>query len=679
MSQGGLNTVTPAASDTTALSTKQWLMLGFGLSVALAALGQWALQTLSLSPVYGAGLYSVAGIIFAMTLRQVEPTTPRFTPALVAPAPAAAPKLTWWFMSLGLSLLAVVGALNPAHKSPLEGGLLVVAWLASLALFSGSVLQIAGWRWPTRAAIQNWWRTRWQECLLLIALGGLALAIRAINLEWVPYSFVNDEGEVGWGALRLLRSEYTNLFEVGWASQPLLTFAPSALAITVWGQTAFAIRMVSALQGALTVVLVYLIGREWFDRATGLLAAGFLLAFPLHVHFSRLGVNNVVDGLSSTAILWLVYRAMRRGTLTTYLWAGLVTGLALYVYLGSRLAIGLAFGVLGYLAFYHRPFLRTHLRALLVFSGAASLVAAPMAAFFWRQPDHFFARLNSEGIFNNGWLLRVAANTGRSYLDLLSEQFSRSSLVYVARPATSGFFSSPAPYLTFLMAIVFVLGLAYTLGRLREPRYLTLGVWFGSVVILGSTLTVSPPSSQRLLMSAPALALIVALGLRKLALVLEHTQLLSPRMGLGLCGFAVLLANVQGLVFYFGQYQQGQYFANPGNELTYESREHTSQLGSDYRMYVLGEPSVYVAFASFSYFAPDLPREDFNTVTPEALAAVPRDRGAFFLAVPSRRADLEWVAAQLPGGTWIETPRRYQPAQVLYYAYQLPPQPGRQP
>jgi hypothetical protein len=91
-------------------------------------------------------------------------------------------------------------------------------------------------------------------------------------------------------------------------------------------------------------------------------------------------------------------------------------------------------------------------------------------------------------------------------------------------------------------------------------------------------------------------------------------------------------------------------------------------------MYLLGEPSVYITFASFRYFAPDLPKEDFNTVTPATLAALPRDQGAFFLAAPSRRADLELVAQQLPGGEWIVKQRRYQPDEVLYYAYQLPPQ-----
>lgn len=650
----------------------------FGVVMVLAGLGQWALQTESLSPLYGVGLYLVAGVLFVISLRQIELPSPPW-PVLVQ-APRAAPKRAFWLTSLGLGVLAMWGVanLNPKSASYI-GWFLIAVWLASLALFIGNTLYVAEWRWPTRAEQQTWWRAHQLELLLLAVLGGLALLVRTVQLELVPYAFLNDEGEIGQEAVRILRGEHFTLFEVGWAAQPLLSFMPAVLAVELWGHTAFAIRIVSAMQGALTVVLVYVLGREMFGRATGWLAAGFLLALPWHVHFSRLGVNNVVDSLTSTASLWLVYRAVRRGGWPTYLWAGLVTGLALYVYLGSRLAILLAVGTLGYVALFQRGFLQARFQALLVFAGAMSLAAAPMATFFWRQPDLFFARLNREGIIYGGWLQNQIVNTGQSYVTILLEQFSRSSLVYVARPAIGGFFDSPIPYLTFAMAIFFGLGLAYALGRLGELRYLILGVWFWSVVILGGALTLGPPASQRLLMSAPALALLVAVGLRKSAQLLEHTGWVPARLGLALSAVVVLMAGAQGLSFYFGQYQRNGYFELRGNELSYESRVYTSQLGSQYQLYLLGDPQAYIRFANFSYFAPDLPKTDFNIITPETLAALPYHQGAFFIAIPSRRADLELVAQHRPGGEWIVAHRRHHPTEVLYYAYQLPPATGAQP
>ena len=83
---------------------------------------------------------------------------------------------------------------------------------------------------------------------------------------------------------------------------------------------------------------------------------------------------------------------------------------------------------------------------------------------------------------------------------------------------------------------------------------------------------------------------------------------------------------------------------------------------------------MYIVFADFGFLAPDLEKQDFNNVTLESVAALPRDRGAFFLAIPERHADLEQVAQWVPGGQWIEVHRRYQPAELLYYAYQLTPE-----
>jgi 4-amino-4-deoxy-L-arabinose transferase-like glycosyltransferase len=428
------------------------------------------------------------------------------------------------------------------------------------------------------------------------------------------------------------------------------------------------------LEGALTALCVYLLAREIFDRTTGFLAMAVMVALSYHLHFSRLGVTNVIDAFTSVFTLWLLYRALRRGGLPDYAWAGMATGLALYTYLGSRLSIALVFGTLIYVCLRERGYTRAHIRHLLVFASAALVVAAPMALYFYRNSDHFMSRLNSEGILNNGFLEREAVATGKGYVGVLLDQFARSSLVFVSQGAPGGFFNSPAPYLPAIGAVFLVLGMAYTLGRLLEPRYMTLFAWFWSVVILGSTLTVGPPSSQRLLMTAPAVALLVALGLRKTAEAAERMGVFSLRGAVALCAAVATLISLQGVYFYFGEYRQGHYFEDASNEMSYESFHHTAQLGQDYRMYIVGYPRVFVAFANFDYLAPDLPKQDFNDVTPESVAALPRDRGAFFLTIPERRQDLQNIARWVPGGEWIQVYRRYQPVDVLYYAYQVPPE-----
>jgi 4-amino-4-deoxy-L-arabinose transferase-like glycosyltransferase len=616
----------------------------------------------------GIALYSAAGLMFVAAHRRMESPAPQMITG--SPSTRAAPHLTLWITACAMSALAVQGVLVPPQT--LSGGLAVFAiWLLSVALFSYSAIRLSGWSLPVDA--RGWWRAHWRAVALAAAFGLAAFVIRVYDLQLHPYAFINDEGEVGQEARLLLAGQHATLFDVGWASQPLLAFVPAAISVRLLGATAFAVRLVSVLQGSLTVSLLFLLGREMFDPAIGALAAGVLLALPLHVHFSRLGVNNVGDAFFSTAAIWLTFRAIKRGTLGSYLAAGLVTGSALYTYLGSRLAIALVFGLLAYVIWRCRGFARRNSQALLIFAGAVLVVALPMAVFFIKTPDQFYARLNTEGILRNGFMQSQMA-AGQSYLGILWRQFTASTLVYLAAPATAQFFNSPWPYLTLPAAIFFVLGLSYAIWRLGDPRYMTLVVWFWSVVILGSTLTVGPPSSQRLLMSTPPLALLVAIGLQKSAGLLQHSQLLTARVGLALCAVVVAISAGQGVSYYFGEYRWGHYFEDPSNDFSYEVAVKAEALGPSYRVFLLGEPSVFAIFGDFRFLAHDVRVSDFNTVTPDTLAALPHDSGAFFVAVPARVDDLRLVQQLIPGGDWQVAQRRYQASQTLYFAYVVPPQ-----
>ena len=523
--------------------------------------------------------------------------------------------------------------------------------------------------------MRAWAAAHGREALSLAALLVLALALRLYQVEAHPYPIAGDEASVGSEGRKILTGELTNFFETGWSSQPVWSFVPTALAVRLFGSTVFAVRVVGVATGTLTIAALYLLARETFGRRVALLAAGFLVAFPFHLQFSRLGVNNVIDALLASAVLWLTFRAVRRGGLHDYLWAGLAAGATLYTYLGSRLALALAVGSLGYVSLRERGYLRAHGRHLALFTFAAVVVAAPMAVFFLRHPDIFMARINQEGILQNGWLARQAA-AGASVPGVLFEQFKRSALVYVTGTARSGFFNSPRPYLTSLAAVFFVLGMAYSLWRVREPRYFTLLVWFWAVVILGSALTVNPPTSERLVMSIPAAALFVALGLVRTAQGLQRLGLLSAPVAALLCVAAVALTNLQGAAFYFGDYRAGHYFADASGELAFEASREVIARGPGYRLYLLGEPRVFVGFPTFDYFLPGVEKYDLKAVSAGTLASPPRDQGAFLVAIPEYLADLERLAKLAPGGSWHSFPRqtRYE---ILYYAYVLPRQSWR--
>src|SRR3972149_4594989 len=204
--------------------------------------------------------------------------------------------------------------------------------------------------WASRGQFKRWgelksgWAPHRVEILTVAGIVLVALLARTVYLSSHPYPWSGDEASVGSEGRRIINGEVTNFFDTGWSGQPNWSFVPTALSMRIFGEGILAIRLVSALSGVLAVVFVYLLGKETFNQEVGWLAAGFLAVYPIHVHFSRIGVNNINDSFMVVLVLWLVFRATRIGSLSAYALAGGASGLDLYNYLGTRLVLILALG-----------------------------------------------------------------------------------------------------------------------------------------------------------------------------------------------------------------------------------------------------------------------------------------------------------------------------------------------
>ena len=204
---------------------------------------------------------------------------------------------------------------------------------------------------------------------------------------------------------------------------------------------------------------------------------------------------------------------------------------------------------------------------------------------------------------------------------------------------------------------------------------MALVLWLWMTVIFGSTLTFDPPSHQRLLMSAPAITLLAAIGLWQTARLATHLGIVPHKVGLVIIVIIMGFTSFQGISHYFGEFRLGHYSENLNEEFSQEVSLVVKELGPDYRLIVIGEPTLTTkGDANFGYLAAGIEQSDFNTVTPESLATLPLDKGILFAAIPRRLNDLKKVAQWLPGGKWKDVPRRYQPEQIAYHAYLLNPE-----
>src|SRR5688572_27029660 len=348
-------------------------------------------------------LLAMLGFILSIRLLEKTPFTPEELEKL---RPFILPGILWVVI---ISLLMIsVFYVADNYISSETNRIAAVAWTTSFVL-GLLVTWIIGPQPNHSSALINKLKANRTEILVLSIIVGIAFALRTIGLTGHPYPWSGDEASIGKEAIRILNGEITNFFETGWSSQPNWSFVPTAFTEILFGQNILAVRLTSVVTGTLAVLFTYLAARELFSPTIGLMAGGFLATLPYNVHFSRVGVNNVIDSLMSALIFWLLARGLNKDDPRYYYTAGAMAGLSIYTYAGTRLALILAVVTLIFLVIRQRSYLTSYWKHLAVFFVGAAVSAAPQAAFFTRHPDIFIGRLGQEGILFNGWLTQQAA------------------------------------------------------------------------------------------------------------------------------------------------------------------------------------------------------------------------------------------------------------------------------
>ena len=402
------------------------------------------------------------------------------------------------------------------------------------------------------------------------------------------------------------------------------------------------------------------------------MAGAFLATLPYNVHFSRIGVNNVIDGLMSALLFWLIAKALQKDDPRYYYSAGIVGGLCIYTYAGTRLALIIGVIIFLFVIIRQRGYLSSHWKHLIAFFAGLVISMAPQGAFFIRHPHIFMGRLGQEGILFNGWLTQRSIQTGQSVAEILINQFTRTIMVFIASPAPGNFLNSPEPYLTILGSIIFLLGMGYSLAYLFETRYFILLVWFWAVILFGGVLTLNPPANTRLLMTSPVVSIFMALGTFKVVEYLQKFRLLPERASAFIFLAVVSIVSYQNINFYMGEYRTNMYFENANGEYAMEASLLAKDLGEDYLIYILGGPRVLANFPTIPFLIPHNQRVDFNAETLGTLTLTPDQKVAFF-AVPESRPLLEEVTLKFPGGERGLIYRKPRPTEILLEYYILAP------
>ena len=650
---------------------RSWACLLVG-SLLLATAGQYYFTRLRQHLWDGMVLYTLASFLFLALARRVEGRKQRRVSQSWSQRLAgwlqASP---WRSLSLAASgvgsvtLLRAISTADRAHsyQAPL------ILWLVSISLYALAFWDVARLRRELTQLVSAA-QARRAEVALVMACTLVGLALRVVNLETVPYVLSGDEAAMGLEAVRVIRGELTNMFATGWLSHPTLYFFVQSLPLRLFGRTVWALRLSSALAATLTLPLFYLLMRQLADRRTALAATGILTAYHFHIHYGRVGMNNIEDGLFVTVVLLCLIRGRRIRSRGYFVAAGLALGFSQYFYIGARLIPMLVAVLVAYWALRDRAFLSRHLGDLAALVGAFLVVALPILAFWWAHPDYFVARINQLGIFQSGWLARERALTGRSTAYLLGQQVLRSVLAFNRYPDRVFHYHPEIPLLGFLPSIFFVLGLAYALAHVREEGNLVLGTWFSLALIFGSVLMENPPSSMRLVILSPAVCALVALGLVKMVTFARQAVGLSGEASRIALVALVLLIGILDVRFYFWIYTPSGEYGGHNTEVADRMAHYLHSLGRGWKAYMLTPPRIYAGFPTIPFRTPDVPRYDVVEPLTEEPDFVDLNYKAVFLVLPEREAELRLVKRCYPDGALRRFLGCREPP-LLFLAYEV--------
>jgi 4-amino-4-deoxy-L-arabinose transferase-like glycosyltransferase len=515
----------------------------------------------------------------------------------------------------------------------------IVLFLAGARIFDGTV-PVA----PKR-------RLTIGELRFLFVLTAAAVLVRAVALPSVPHTFGGDEGEMGSFARGVVSGDWTDPFTTGWLGHPTLWFFVQALSLEVFGDDVFGLRMLSALIGAATVPLLYLFARESFGRTVAGAAAVLFCAYHFHIHFSRLGLNNVADPALMLVALTALLAGFRRRSPYQFAIAGLAAGVAQHFYFGSRLVPLVLVAVVLHQLVLARANLARVARFLplsVVGFGVGYGPAIRVPLYHW---DDFNARLRLVGIFQSGWFDEHRA-LGESSFGILAHQVKQAAGAFTHVPDSGVHYAPGMPLLDSVSAACFLAGVLLVLLAWRRSESAALVSWLAGTVLAGGVLIVNPPESPRYVTAAPAACLVVSLAIVRAVAAAERLVTRLRPVAPALVAAVVAGLSAWSLAFYFRDYSSRNSYGGRQGEENTAIGNYLRARGRDAYVLFFGAPWTYFNVGTIRFLAPEVEGTDVleRLTRPQDLPGTPAARRPLFLFVPARAGELAVVRRRYAGG-----------------------------
>lgn len=519
-----------------------------------------------------------------------------------------------------------------------------------------------------RVVAGSWLESRrFWEATAALSIVAVAAGLRLERLGSVPYGITGDEATFGLEGRRILHEGWIGPYSPYAAGQPAGVLYLGAVSLEVFGETIFAIRLVPALAGILTVAALYGVVRRHFGAGPALIAAALLAVSSWHIHLSRFAVPVAVWPLLGILTLGALLEALR-GRSSWWWWAaaGALAGLGVYVYDAHVVFCVVLLAFVGGTMVVRRRDLRRYVLGAAVMAVAFLVVAAPMIRYVATHTDEYLghARYNSI-VHQPDWRARHGAAAHarflvRRYVDYWDrlccsprvDGIDGTGLAALAPPA---------------MLALAGYGMCVGLYRRRGPP-VVLGIAVVLVMPLASVLS-EGGVGRRAFVTLPILAMFAGVGAADLygtATPLRRRLRIGAAVALAL---VLSLLAYQGLDDYFGKVPgsatESFVFGRPMTDASFFMR----RLPPDRHIY-FSSSAASVTHETRRFLAPDVVAEDrsreFGGNYSFAIAG--DGRVPVFILLDAYEQDIERVRRLHPGGRTIVVGDPAVPEFIAYLA-----------
>lgn len=378
-----------------------------------------------------------------------------------------------------------------------------------------------------------------RQHLPLIALLLLAFTLRVASLTAVPPGLTHDEANHGREAIELLDGNLRFYFPLNYGSEPFYSYSVAGTMALV-GENLFALRLAGVFFGLLMLAALYRWARQLFGQEVALLAVGLTAVGYWPIVASRMALRATLLPfflLGAVYFFWqLLYRPTPRRRDVAFL--GAFIALTLHIYLASRVLWLIFPAFLVALFFLERDTFWRSWRRVLLSLGVAGLLVLPMFIYLEFVPTAETRLEMLDSTLNqarNGNIQPLLQNSAEALLALVWPGYGDQFLAY----------NIPGrPVFSWLVAPFFLLGVAASLWRWRDPRYAFLLGWL-LVGLAPSLITGATANTTRNIGALPVLYLLAGLGFWQVGQWVGAGWGLGKKAGVGL---AILWLGVIGLL-----------------------------------------------------------------------------------------------------------------------------------